>query len=78
MRTCTNNAEKERERNRVSSWKSMWSWVPYTSLSRRIVLLIFTNDMANYITTKVLKVVDDTNMFKKVNNTQAQNTETWI
>ena len=51
----------------VSNWKSVLSGVPQGSVLGPLLFLIYINDLDNNITSNVLKFVDDTKVFRKVN-----------
>ena len=51
----------------VSNWKSVLSGVPQGSVLGPILFLIYINDLDDSITSNVLKFVDDTKLFRKVN-----------
>ena len=52
----------------VSNWKSVFSGVPQGSVLGSLLFLIYINDFEDNITSNVLKFVDDTKVFRKVNN----------
>ena len=52
----------------VSNWNSVLSGVPQGSVLGPLLLLIYINDLDDYITRNVLEFADDTNVFRKVNN----------
>ena len=51
----------------VSNWKSVLSGVPQGSVLGPILFLIYINDLDDSITSNVLKLADDTKLFRKVN-----------
>ena len=51
----------------VSNWKSVLSGVPQGSVLGPILFLIYINDLDDSIKSNVLKCVDDTKLFRKVN-----------
>ena len=51
----------------VSNWKSVLSGEPQGSVLGLILFLIYINDLDDSITSNVLKFVDDTKLFRKVN-----------
>ena len=51
----------------ISNWKSVLSGVPQGSVLGPILCLIYINDLDD-ISSKVLKFVDDTKLFRKVTN----------
>ena len=58
----------------ISNWKSVLSGVPQGSVLGPILFLIYTNDLEDDISSKLLKFADDTKLFRKVtNNTDKQN-----
>ena len=50
----------------VSNWKAVLSGVPQGSVLGPILFLIYINDLDDDITSKVLKFVDDTKVFRKI------------
>ena len=50
----------------VSNWKSVLSGAPQGSVLEPILFLIYINDLDDDITSKVLKFVDDTKVFRKI------------
>ena len=48
-------------------WKSVLSGVPQGSVLGPLLFLIYINDLDNNITSNILKFVDDTKVFRKVN-----------
>ena len=52
----------------ISNWKSVLSGVPHGSVLGPILFLIYINDLEDDISSKVLKFVDDTKVFRKVTN----------
>ena len=52
----------------ISNWKSVLSGVPQGSVLGPILFLIYINDLEDDISSKVLKFVDDTKVFRKVTN----------
>ena len=51
----------------VSNWKSVLSGVPQWSLLVSLLFLIYISDLDDNITSNILKFVDDTKVFRKVN-----------
>ena len=51
----------------VSNWKSVLSGVPQGSVLGPILFLIYINYLDDSITSNVLKLADDTKLFRKVN-----------
>ena len=52
----------------ISNWKSVLSGVPQGSVLCPILFLIYINDLEDNISSKVLKLADDTKVFRKVTN----------
>ena len=52
----------------ISNWKSVVNGVPQGSVLGPILVLIYINDLEDYISNKVLKFADDTKVFRKVIN----------
>ena len=52
----------------ISNWKSVLSGVPQGSILGPMLFLIYINDLEDDISSKVLKFVDDTKVFRKVTN----------
>ena len=52
----------------ISNWKSVLSGVLQGSVLGPIMFLIYINDLEDDISSKVLKFVDDTKVFRKVTN----------
>ena len=52
----------------VSNWKSVMSGLPQGSVLGPLLFLIYFNDLDENITSNVLKFVDDTKVFRRVNN----------
>ena len=50
----------------VSRWKSVLSGVPQGSVLGPILLLVYINDLEEGVTGKILKIADDTKLFRKV------------
>ena len=50
----------------VSSWKSVLSGVPQGSVLGPILFLVYTNDLEEGVTGKILTIADDTKLFRKV------------
>ena len=53
---------------KVSNWKSVLSGVPQGSVLGPILFLIYINNLDDDKTSKVLKVADDTKVFRKIKN----------
>jgi len=51
-----------------SAWRPVISGVPQGSVLRSVLFLIFINYLDSALTSSVLKFVDDTKLFAKVNN----------
>ena len=49
----------------VSSWKSVLSGVPQGSVLGPIVLLVYINDLEEWVTGSILKFADDTKLVRK-------------
>ncbi len=49
----------------VSSWKSVLSEVPQGSVLGPILLLLYINDLEEWVTGKILKFADYTKLFTK-------------
>ena len=56
------------EDGEISNWKYVLSGVPQGSVLGLILFLIYTNDLEDDISSKVLKFADDTKVFRKVTN----------
>ena len=56
----------------ISNWKSVLSGVPQASVLGPILFLIYTNDLEDDISSKVLKFADDTKEFRKVTKQSLQ------
>ena len=52
----------------ISYWKSVLSGVPQGSVLCHILFLVYTNDLEDDISSKVLTFADDTKVFRKVTN----------
>ena len=52
----------------ISNWKSVLSGVPQGSVLGPILFFIYINDLEDDISSKLLKFVDDTKVFRKVTN----------
>ena len=52
----------------ISNWKSVLSCVPQGSVLGPILFLIYINDLEDDISSKILKLADDTKVFRKVTN----------
>ena len=50
----------------VSNWKSVLSGVPHGSVLGPNLFLIYINDLDDDITSNVLKIADDTKVFRKI------------
>ena len=51
----------------------MWYYNEQGSVLRTLLFLIYTIDLDNNITSKILKYVDDKNVFRKVNMMEINN-----
>ena len=51
----------------VSNWKTVLSGVPQGLVLGHLLFLIYINDLDDNITSNILKFVDDTKVFRKVN-----------
>ena len=60
--------QKTESNSEISNWKSVFSGVPQGSVLGPILFLIYINDLEDDISSKVLKFVDDTKVFRKVTN----------
>ena len=49
----------------VSSWKPVFSGVPQESVLWPILLLVYINDLEEWVTGNILKFADDTKLFRK-------------
>ena len=49
----------------VSSWTSVLSGLPQGSVLGPILFLVYINDLEEWVTGKILKVADDTKLFRK-------------
>ena len=52
----------------ISNWKYVLSGVPQGSVLYTILFLIYIKDLEDAISSKILKIADDTKVFRKVTN----------